>query len=102
MPEFAEAVGVSQRLLEIVFKERLGITQKRFSQYCRLGSARRELLNPGEKDFLTVTKAASRSGFSEMGRFAVEYKKLFGESPSQTLMTNAGVSPVTYADIVLG
>jgi AraC-like DNA-binding protein len=33
----------------------------------------------------TVTEIATSFGFVELGRFSVEYRKAFGESPSQTL-----------------
>jgi transcriptional regulator GlxA family with amidase domain len=33
----------------------------------------------------SITEIAGRWGFSHMGRFAVEYRKRFGEPPSQTL-----------------
>jgi AraC family ethanolamine operon transcriptional activator len=32
-----------------------------------------------------VTSIASSLGFTELGRFAVRYRNLFGETPSQTL-----------------
>jgi AraC-like DNA-binding protein len=34
---------------------------------------------------VTVTEIATGFGFLELGRFSVEYRKAFGESPSQTL-----------------
>jgi AraC family ethanolamine operon transcriptional activator len=34
---------------------------------------------------VTVTKIATRLGFRELGRFSVEYREMFGESPSATL-----------------
>ena len=34
---------------------------------------------------LSVTEAAYFCGFNHLGRFATEYRQLFGESPGQTL-----------------
>jgi len=34
---------------------------------------------------VTVTEIATSFGFVELGRFSVEYRKVFGESPSETL-----------------
>jgi AraC-like DNA-binding protein len=36
-------------------------------------------------DELTVTAAASQWGFLHLSRFAEQYRRLFGESPSETL-----------------
>jgi transcriptional regulator GlxA family with amidase domain len=43
----------------------------------------RSLLGAGASG--TVTEAAVRCGFSHLGRFSVEYRRAFGESPSDTL-----------------
>jgi transcriptional regulator GlxA family with amidase domain len=50
----------------------------------RLSSARRALLS-ADGTIAKVTEIAMSFGFAELGRFSVEYKKAFGESPSQTL-----------------
>jgi AraC-like DNA-binding protein len=50
----------------------------------RLSQARRALLGADAKR-ATVTEIATCFGFVELGRFSVEYRKVFGESPSQTL-----------------
>lgn len=56
----------------------------RYLRMYRLTRARLELLD-ADPGATTVKNVAYSLGFWELGRFAVEYKKLFGESPSQTL-----------------
>jgi len=38
----------------------------------------------------SVAELAMKWGFSHLGRFAVEYRKRFGESPSETLCGRHG------------
>ncbi len=45
----------------------------------------RQALQQADKRDHSVKQIALTSGFWELGRFAVEYKRLFGESPSETL-----------------
>jgi AraC family ethanolamine operon transcriptional activator len=45
----------------------------------------RATLQQADKDTHSVKSIALDNGFWELGRFAVEYKGLFGESPSETL-----------------
>jgi AraC-like DNA-binding protein len=40
----------------------------------------------------TVTDVAVASGFEHLGRFSVEYKKRYGESPTQTLRRGRDLS----------
>jgi len=84
VPQLAEAVGVSQRTLEYAFREGLGITPLQFMRRCRLNGALRDLraAPPGSQ---TVTAIGIKWGFSDLGRFAAEYRRLFGAYPSQTL-----------------
>ena len=49
----------------------------------RLARARRELLHAGPQ--ATITDVALASGFSQLGRFAGQYRKAFGELPSTTI-----------------
>jgi tetratricopeptide (TPR) repeat protein len=49
----------------------------------RLSLARQRLLQG--QDEATVTGIALASGFSQLGRFSLHYRKLFGELPSETL-----------------
>ena len=84
IPEFAAETGVSPRVLELTFRETIGCTPLQYLHQRLLNIVHRELLN-AEPGTTSVTEVAIRWGFSELGRFAVQYKRLFGESPSTTL-----------------
>lgn len=73
-------VGVSRRTLQYCFQESLGINPVAFLRAQRLNGVRRML-----KEVHSVTEAATAWGFWHFGHFAQEYKKLFGELPSETL-----------------
>jgi AraC-like DNA-binding protein len=55
----------------------------------RMLEARRALLHPASAT-TTVTSVAVQFGFLELGRFSVEYRTAFGESPSATLRRSSG------------
>jgi AraC-like DNA-binding protein len=45
----------------------------------------RRLMKSSASTVKTVTEIANDHGFGELGRFAVSYRKLYGEAPSVTL-----------------
>jgi AraC-like DNA-binding protein len=84
LPTVAAAAGVSLRTLTRAFHKEYGVGPVGFLRRRRLEAARRDLL-AAEPDSTNVTDVALRYGFAHLGRFAGEYRKAFGESPSETL-----------------
>jgi AraC-like DNA-binding protein len=80
----SRALGVSERTLRKLFNEILGRPPSRHLRMLRLSEVRRALLAARGQP-VTVTEIATDFGFAELGRFSVEYRKVFGESPSETL-----------------
>ena len=77
--EICEALGVSRRTLQYSFQEIAGVNPATYLRIIRLNQARRDL-----KAGASVTTAATNWGFWHFGRFARDYRDLFGEKPSQT------------------
>ncbi len=84
IPEICKAIRVASRTLRMCCQEHLGMGPKRYLLLRRLHLTRRAL-REAAPDATTVTDTATRYGFWQLGRFAVEYQSLFGESPSATL-----------------
>ena len=82
--ELARVAGVSERTLRNAFQAEHGLSPKKFDLRERLVGARRALCS-AESARKTVTSIACEFGFFELGRFALIYKRLFGESPSETI-----------------
>ena len=99
VPEFAALTGVSQRTLELAFKEAVGITPRKYLRWRRMQTAHHNLLAQGPLS-TRVTDVAAHWGFTELGRFAVEYKRLFGESPSQTLRNRRPATSRRLIDVM--
>lgn len=98
--QVASAAGISQRQLERVFAKTLGISPIRYMQQQRLNAVHRAL-RAASRGSATVTKVAQHWGFTELGRFAGEYTRLFGESPSATLAATRRPPPKRLADTLV-
>jgi AraC family ethanolamine operon transcriptional activator len=81
--EFCRQAGVSAPSLYRGFMERFGIGPKRYLHIRRLEGVRRELRSAPPE--VRIVDVANGWGFWHMGRFAADYRKQFGELPSQTL-----------------
>lgn len=84
LAELCAATGASERTLQQVFRQSYGVSPLQYLKLRRLNLAR-QCLRDGISEQTRITDVALDCGFWELGRFAVDYKALFGESPSHTL-----------------
>ena len=75
---------MSERTLQYAFKELLGMTPVAYLTRLRLHRVR-QALRTATLASTTVTREALRWGFWHFGHFSSDYKRQFGELPSQTL-----------------
>jgi AraC family ethanolamine operon transcriptional activator len=78
-----EALGVCERTLHDAFRDHLDTTPKAYVKALRLNAAHHDLLRATTKT--RVTDVALDWGFGHFGWFSQDYRRLFGETPSQTL-----------------
>jgi len=82
--DMAAGVGVSERTLETVFREYFGVGAARYFQLRRFRQIN-IALHDAQANWETVAEILGRHGEWQSGRFAGRYRRLYGESPSQTL-----------------
>ena len=80
----ARTIGVSLRTLETAFRQCVDLSPARYLRHRRINAVHLELA-AADPALTEVTDVALRFGFTELGRFAAEYRQLFGEKPSETL-----------------
>ncbi|QDT53080.1 transcriptional regulator EutR [Caulifigura coniformis] len=83
VPEMAASAHVSERTLRRAFQDWFGISPARYSRLRKFHHAR-EALRVADPSESSVTEVLAECGIFEFGRFAGEYRRLFGELPSQT------------------
>lgn len=79
----ATVSNISVRALFRAFQETRGYSPKAFAKSVRLKKAREMLVDPAPD--AAVTAVAFRCGFSNLGHFANDYRRMFGELPSFTI-----------------
>jgi AraC-like DNA-binding protein len=82
LTEIVAASGVPGRTIFQHFRDFEGMSPMRYLRMLRFARAR-ELLRSGSAE--NLAEIATGLGFTHMGRFSVEYRRRFGEKPSQTL-----------------
>lgn len=81
--DVAAAAGVAHRTLYKHFHDTGGTSPMRYARDCRFAGVREALLQASPQD--SATTIAVQWGFCHLGRFSVEYRKRYGERPSETL-----------------
>lgn len=81
LSDLVALVGVSARSIQQGFRAHHGCSPMQFLRARRLELARARL---SERPAAPVTEVALACGFTHLGRFSVEYRRRFGESPSTT------------------
>jgi AraC family ethanolamine operon transcriptional activator len=83
LAELAAMTGRSERSLQYLFREIFGLTPQAWFKIMRLNGAYRDLNDPAAAH-AAIAQVAGRWGFDHLGRFARDYRRLFGETPSAT------------------
>lgn len=76
----------SRRTLQNCFEQVTGVSPAVFLKAVRLNNVRRDLFREGRG--AQVSDIAARWGFWHLSQFALDYKRMFGESPSQTIQAS--------------
>jgi AraC-like DNA-binding protein len=85
--DLCRGAGTSRRTLEYAFKDYFGTSPRQFIKALKLNAARNDLLYT-QYGSGQVTSIASGWGFTHMGQFSSDYRRMFGESPNKTLRRN--------------
>lgn len=82
--ELCRHAGVSERTLRRAFLEEFGVPPKTYLMTIRMRAVRAEL-QANRPEEVKIGDIANHWGFWHMGQFAADYRRHFGELPSQTL-----------------
>ncbi|OBH53628.1 AraC family transcriptional regulator [Mycobacterium sp. E2479] len=83
--DVAVAARVSTRALQEAFRKHLDTTPMAYLRSVRLARAHTDLRQASVEEGVTVAAIAYRWGFGNLGRFAADYRRQFGRSPSEVL-----------------
>jgi AraC-like DNA-binding protein len=86
LEDIEAAAGVSRFKLFEAFKKYFALSPMVYLKKYRLNAVRQDILEHGSAR--NISEIAMGWGFTHLGRFSAEYRKLFDESPSMTLQRN--------------
>jgi len=92
--ELAVLSGVAPRTLQKHFHRFLDQAPLAFLRDLRIGRIRQELLRGAQET--NITEIATRFGFVHLGRFAIQYRHRYGETPSATLRRSRRASTTCW------
>jgi transcriptional regulator GlxA family with amidase domain len=93
----ANSLNISPSRLRRIFKQKIGVPFGRYLKQARLHQARRLL----QETHLSVKQARIEVGIFDHSHFARDYKKEFGESPSDTRRSPTAAKTVVISDAPL-
>lgn len=94
VPQLCAQLCVSRRTLQYAFEAAVGIGPKAYLRCIRLNGVRR-MLSRGRAGAVTVQDAAASWGFWSLSQFAADYRRMFGQRPSETLSGHCGEGAAT-------
>jgi AraC-like DNA-binding protein len=83
MSDVANAIGISERSMQLGFRRFRNTTPRDYLRSIRLEACYAELSL--SENSLAVNEIALKWGFTHLGRFAAQYRKAFGVYPSKTV-----------------
>ena len=83
--ELCLIAGASERTLEYAFKDSFGISPKNYIKKQRLNLVH-NALKKADPNRIKIKDIAQQFGFWHLGQFGADYKKLFQELPSSTIL----------------
>lgn len=84
VPQLCAQLHLSRRTLQYCFEDVLGLSPLQAIRALRLNGARRSLRTAAAQG-QGVQDVAAQWGFGHLSQFAADYRRLFGEAPSQAL-----------------
>ncbi|SDB94625.1 helix-turn-helix domain-containing protein [Acinetobacter boissieri] len=84
--DLCSITNTSRRTLQSCFEKSTGMSPALFLKYLRLNKVRKELAQITANS--SISTIATHFGFWHLSQFAYDYKRLFLESPSDTLKSN--------------
>ncbi|MHB1021152.1 MAG: helix-turn-helix domain-containing protein [Acidobacteriaceae bacterium] len=84
IPDICRSFFVSRRTLQNAFHHVVGMSPAAYLRALRLNGVRRMLRDKGS-DIASVQDAACEWGFWHLSQFACDYRRMFGELPSNSL-----------------